>query len=159
MSTRYMTEAAAIAALYVVLCVVFRPISFSVFQCRIAEALVVLPYFTSAAIPGLSVGCLLANILCGADIFDIIFGTVATVIGALGTYAIRKHKYLAALPPIVSNSVIIPLVLAYAYGQGETVSLFVIAGSVFGGELTSCGVLGTLLLMLLDKYKEYIFRK
>lgn len=154
-----MTEAAAIAALYVVLCVVFRPISFSVFQCRIAEALCVLPYFTSAAVPGLSVGCLLANVLCGADIFDIIFGTVATAVGALGTYALRRKKYLAAVPAIVANTVILPLVLAYAYGNGEAMSVFAIAGSIFGGEVISCGILGTLLLLLLDRYREQIFHK
>ena len=83
--TAYITRAAAIAAIYVVLVVIFNYWSFGPIQFRIAEALTILPYFTSAAIPGLFIGCLIANITGGAVIWDIIFGSLATLIGAIGT--------------------------------------------------------------------------
>ena len=85
----FITQAAEIAALYVVLVIMFNYCSFGPIQFRIAEALTILPYFTPAAIPGLFVGCLLSNILGGAAIWDIIFGSIATLIGAIGTYALR----------------------------------------------------------------------
>ena len=91
----FITQAAVIAALYVVLVIMFNYCSFGPIQFRIAEALTILPYFTPAAIPGLFVGCLLSNILGGAAIWDIIFGSIATLIGAIGTYALRKNKWLA----------------------------------------------------------------
>lgn len=106
-----------IAALYVVLVIMFNYCSFGPIQFRIAEALTILPYFTPAAIPGLFVGCLLSNILGGAAIWDIIFGSIATLIGAIGTYALRKNKWLAPLPPIIANTLIVPFVLRYAYGS------------------------------------------
>lgn len=152
---RYLTTAGVIAAIYITLCLVLRPISFSVFQVRIAEALCILPYFTSAAVPGLGIGCLLANILCGADIFDIVFGTLATVIGAVLSRLIRKHKYLVALPPIAANTVILPFVFRLAYGK--TSPWWFLAGSIGVGEILSVGILGTFLLLLLEKYR--VFRR
>ena len=105
----FTTQAAMIAAIYVVLTVVFAPFSFGSVQVRIAEALTILPAFTPAAIPGLFVGCLIGNILGGAMLPDIIFGTLATLIGAVFTYILRnQNKFLAPLPPIVANTVIIP---------------------------------------------------
>ena len=85
---------AAIAAIYVVLTMVFLPISFGPIQFRISELLCVLPYFTPAAIPGLFIGCLLANFLGGAAALDVIFGSIATLIGAVGSYLRRKNRYL-----------------------------------------------------------------
>ena len=114
----FTTQAAMIAAIYVVLTVVFAPFSFGSVQVRIAEALTILPAFTPAAIPGLFVGCLIGNILGGAMLPDIIFGTLATLIGAVFTYILRnQNKFLAPLPPIVANTVIIPYVLRFAYGE------------------------------------------
>ena len=96
---QFMTQAAMIAAIYVVLCVVFQPISYGPIQTRIAEALTVLPFFTPAAIPGLFVGCLIANVLGGGIILDVIAGSVATLIAAFATYALRnKSKYLDEQP-------------------------------------------------------------
>ena len=110
----FTTQAAMIAAIYVVLTVVFAPFSFGSVQVRIAEALTILPAFTPAAIPGLFVGCLIGNILGGAMLPDIIFGTLATLIGAVFTYILRnQNKFLAPLPPIVANTVIIPYVLRF----------------------------------------------
>ena len=101
MSVKFITQAAVIAAIYVVLVVIFNYISFGPVQFRIAEALTILPYFTPAAIPGLFVGCIIANILGGAIVWDVVFGSIATLIGAIGTYLLRKHKWLAPVPPIV----------------------------------------------------------
>lgn len=151
----YLTAAGAIAAVYVILCIVLRPLSFSAVQVRAAEALCVLPYFTSAAVPGLAVGCFLANILGGADIPDIIFGTVATLLGAFGSLCLRKHKYLVSLPPIIANTVILPFIFRFTYG--EATPLWLLAGSIGLGEVLSAGVLGTLLLLLLEKYRNRIF--
>ena len=117
--TIYLTQGAMIAAIYVVLTVfagAFNLASGAV-QVRISEALTILPIFTPAAIPGLFIGCLIANILGGAVIWDIVFGSIATLIGAVGTYLLRKNKWLAPLPPIIANTIIVPWVLKYAYGS------------------------------------------
>ncbi len=154
--TQFITQAALIAAIYVVLVYIFKPISFSYIQVRIAEALTVLPYFTPAAIPGVTIGCLLANLLTGADILDIIFGTGATLIGAVGSYMVRKRKFLVPLPPILANSIIIPWVLRYAYALTLPIPFMMLTVGV--GEIISCGVLGMILLFVLNKYKDTIFK-
>lgn len=119
----FIVQAAAIAAIYVVLTVVFAPLSFGEVQVRFAEALTVLPFFTPAAIPGLFVGCIIGNFLGGAIPLDILCGSIATLIGALGSYALRKHKLLVPVPPIAANTVIVPFVLYYGYG-GESADSF-----------------------------------
>ena len=106
-----------IAAIYVVLTYVFAPFSFGEVQVRISEALTILPVFTPAAIPGLFIGCLIGNILGGAILPDIIFGSIATLIGAFFTWKLReKSPYLAPVPPIIANILIVPFVLRYGYG-------------------------------------------
>lgn len=137
----FITQAAVIAALYVVLVIMFNYCSFGPIQFRIAEALTILPYFTPAAIPGLFVGCLLSNILGGAAIWDIIFGSIATLIGAIGTYALRKNKWLAPLPPIIANTLIVPFVLRYAYGSEGVFAMFFV--TIGASEFIVCGVIGT----------------
>jgi len=118
----FMTQAAMIAAIYVVLTYVFAPFSFGEVQIRIAEALTILPVFTPAAIPGLFVGCIVGNILGGAILPDIIFGSIATLIGAFFTYQLRnKNRFLAPLPPIIANTVIVPFVLRYGYSTSDSV--------------------------------------
>lgn len=158
----FLTQAAMIAALYVVLTEVsniFGLASFMV-QIRFSEALTVLPFFTPAAIPGLFIGCIISNLLVSANIFDIIFGSLATLIGAVFTYVIGKaSKYkiaawLAPIPPIVSNTLIIPFVLKYAYGM-EPLWLSIL--TVCAGEIISCGILGIPLLFLTKKYARHIF--
>lgn len=148
------THAAIIAALYVVLTFIANAmgIASGAVQIRLSEALTILPFFTPAAIPGLFVGCLLSNILVGGVILDIIFGSLATLIGAVGTYALRKHKWLATVPPILSNTVIVPLVLIYAYSSTEALPYLMV--TVGAGEIISAGVLGMLLLTSLSKYKN-----
>lgn len=155
-SVPYLTQAAMIAAIYVVLTVLFAPISFGEVQIRIAEMLTVLPLFTPAAVPGLFVGCLIGNILGGAVLPDIICGSLATLIGAAGTYAMRKNfRTLAVLPPILANTLIVPFVLRYAYGVLLPIPLLMVTVGI--GEVISCGVLGTVLAMILKKYSSRIF--
>ena len=151
----FITQGAVIAAIYVVLVVVFNYWSFGPIQFRIAEVLTILPYFTSAAIPGLFIGCIIANVMGGAVIWDIVFGSIATLIGAIGTYMLRKNKWLAPLPPVIANTLIVPFVLKYAYGAEELVPLLMV--SIGASELVVCGVLGMLLLFALNKYRHIIF--
>lgn len=153
----YLVHAAVIAALYVVLTYVANLLGLASgsIQIRFSEALTVLPFFTPAAIPGLFVGCLLANILTGCALPDIVFGSAATLIGAVFTYLLRrKTKWLAPIPPIAANTLIIPFVLLYAYGIRPLWLSFVTVGA---GEIISCGILGMLLLKMLQKYSRYIF--
>lgn len=153
----FLVQAAMIAAIYVVLCIIFQPISYGEIQVRIAEALVVLPLFTPAAVPGLFVGCLIANLLNGAIVLDVLLGSLATLIGALGTRMLRgKKRWLAVLPPIIANMVLVPIVLKYGYGLPLPMWLQVL--SVGAGEIVSCGILGQLLASLLEKYKHIIFK-
>ena len=154
--TLFITQAALIAAIYVVLVYVFKPISFSYVQVRIAEALTILPYFTPAAIPGLTIGCLLANLLTGADLMDIIFGSLATLIGAIGSYLLRKQKFLVPIPPILANSIIVPWILRYAYAMVLPIPFMMLTVGI--GEIISCGLLGLLLLFVLNNYKNIIFK-
>ncbi len=154
---RFLTQAAMIAAIYVILTFVFAAISFGEVQVRIAEALSILPVFTPAAIPGLWIGCLLGNLLGGGILPDMIFGSIATGLGAAGTYALRgKSKFLAPLPPILANTIVVPLTLKFAYGVNLPLPLLML--SVGAGELISCGVLGLLLYPVLDKYRSILFK-
>ena len=139
----FICQAAVIAALYVVLTYVFSAFASGVIQVRVSEALTILPAFTPAAIPGLVIGCLLSNTLTGCVLLDIIFGSVATLIGALGSYALRRHTWLVPIPPIVSNMIIVPFVLRYAYGATDAFP-FMIA-TVGAGEIISCYLLGMIL--------------
>ena len=153
----FLTQAAMIAAVYVVLTYVFAPISFSEIQVRIAEALTILPVFTPAAIPGLFIGCLLGNIIGGALIPDVVFGSMATLIGAFFTWKLRNmHPFLAPIPPILSNTIIIPFVLKYAYLIDLPIPLMMLTVGI--GEVLSCGVLGLLLYYALRSRKAQIFR-
>ena len=151
----FICQAAVIAALYVVLTYVFSAFASGVIQVRVSEALTILPAFTPAAIPGLVIGCLLSNTLTGFVLLDIIFGSVATLIGALGSYALRRHTWLVPIPPIVSNMVIVPFVLRYAYGATDAFP-FMIA-TVGAGEIISCYLLGMLLYGALKKMNHSLF--
>lgn len=148
----FLTQSALIAAAYVVLCLLFRPLSFSVFQVRIAEALTILPLFTPAAVPGLTLGCLLGNFLGGAELFDTIFGALATLLGATGTYCLRKHVWPALFSPVLANTFILPFILSYVYGSEKSVWFIMV--SIFVGEALSCCVLGELLRRLLKPYGD-----
>lgn len=151
-TVRRLAEGGIIAALYVVFTYVSYTMNLSgqlAVQLRLSEALTVLPFFTVAAVPGLTIGCLLANLLTGSAIWDVIFGTLATLIGAIGTYLLRKYRYAASIPPILANTIIIPFVLKLAYQLPD--AGWLLALSVFLGELICCGVLGTILQTVLIK--------
>ena len=153
---RYLTTAVMIAAMYVVLCLILRPFSYGEVQVRVAEALTILPYFTSAAIPGLFIGCIIANLLGGSIIIDVVFGSLATLLAAIFTYLLRKqNRFLASLPPIVFNALIVPYVLKYGYGLPFTIGFMTLTVAI--GEIISCGILGQILLAALNKRKDSIF--
>ena len=162
MKIKHMTRSAAIAALYVILTYVSNSVGLSngAIQVRLSEALTILPYYTFDACMGLFLGCIIANTLTGCVLIDIIFGSIATLIGAIGTYLIskrhKKTKWIASLPPILSNSLIIPFIIRYAY-VGASGSLPVLILSVAIGEIISSGILGTLLLKALTGYKHILF--
>ena len=157
---RSLTTGAMIAALYVVLTYVSHMFGLAsgAIQVRLSEALTVLPYFTPAAIPGLFVGCILSNLLTGCAVWDIVFGSVATLIGAIAASLLKnRSKWLSPVPNIISNSVIIPFILIYVYGLKEAYYIHLI--SVFLGETVSGGILGMILFFVLEKHKNYIFKK
>ena len=162
----FMAQAAMIAAIYVVLTFIANAFGLANhnIQVRISEALTILPYFTPAAVPGLLIGCLISNILTGCILPDVIFGSFATLIGALGTYALRKWKWCAPVTPILANTLIVPLVLIYGYGfLIDGVSIAYCYGyyalTVGIGEIISCGIFGMILLFTLEKHADRIFSK
>ena len=152
-----LAQGGLIAALYVVLTIIFAPISFGEVQLRVAEALTILPLFTSAAVPGLFVGCIIANMLGGAVIWDIIFGSIATLLGAIGSYLLRNNRWLVPLPPILANSAIVPFVLRYAYGVDLPMPLLILY--IFIGEIGGCYILGELLATVLMPYRSTLFKE
>ncbi len=153
--TKFLTQGALIAALYVVLTYItnLAGMASGAVQVRISEAICILPAFTAAAVPGLFIGCLAANLLTGAALWDVVFGSVATLLGALGTRYFGKNKFLAPLFPIVSNTVIVPFVLKLAYGVEQ--GYIFLAVSIFIGEVISCGVLGAILYGAMEKTKLF----
>lgn len=156
-ASSWIAQGGMIAAIYVVLTLVFAPISFGAVQVRVAEALTILPLFTPAAVPGLFVGCLLANIIGGAVILDIVFGSIATLAGAIIGYFLRFNRWLVPIPTIVSNSIVIPLVLRYGYGVDLPIP--VLAGYIAIGEIAGCFVLGELFATALLRRGRRIFEK
>ena len=154
----FLTQAAIISAVYVVLGVAFAAFGQGAIQVRIAEALTILPLFTPAAIPGIFLGCLLSNVLSGAILLDVIFGSFASLLGAIGTYSLRKsHPILGTIPPILANVIIVPLILRYGYGDPLPIPFMMLTVGV--GEIISCGVLGLLLYTALKPMKVHIFGK
>ena len=153
-SLLFFTQGAMIAALYAALTLVASALGLSsgVIQLRLSEALIVLTVFTPAAIPGLTIGCLLSNLLTGAAAWDIVFGSFATLLGALGGYFLRRYPYAVPIPNIVSNTVIVPLVLRYAYGVPDALPF--LFTTVFIGEFLSTGVFGLFLYSVLKKHSR-----
>ena len=125
-------------------------------QFRIAEPFVS-AVFTPAAVPRLFAGCLLSNLLCGAMPLDVVFGSLATLIGAAGSWYLRKHKWCVCIPPILANTIIIPWVLRYAYGSEDMILLAMVTVGI--GEILAIGVLGNTLLIALERYKNLVFRQ
>lgn len=155
----WIAQSAIIAALYVVITVVLAPFGFGEIQLRVSEALTVLPVFTPAAVPGLFLGCLIGNILGGGILPDIIVGTIATLLGAIGTYSLRRYKYLAPIVPVITNALLVPFVLKYGYGVPLPIPVMMLTVGI--GEILSCMVLGIALMKLIEKTnlfgQEYLF--
>ena len=152
---RYITEASAIAALYTVVTIAIGPLGSAAIQCRIPEAFCVLAIFTPAAIPGMTIGCLVSNVATGCLWQDILFGTLATLIGAIGARLLRHIWWLAPLPTVAANTIMIPWVLAYAYQVPEGIGFLMLTVGI--GEVISAYVLGIALYFALRKNARYIF--
>lgn len=156
MSTLQIAQGGMIAALYIVLTFAFAPISFGPVQVRIAEILTILPMFTPSAIYGLFIGCLVGNIVGGAVIWDIIFGSLATLIGAGLGYLLRKNRWLVPIPSILSNAIIVPLILRYGYSIKDIPLHFMVI-YIAVGEFISCYVLGEILASALLRHGKALF--
>ncbi len=161
-----MVQAAMVAAVYVVLTYVSAMLGLASgsIQIRLSEMLCILPVFMVGAIPGLWIGCFLANLLTGCMLIDVVCGSIATLLGAVGTYLLRKHRRLCTWPPVIANMIIVPLVLRYGYGliieyRGMDWSLLVNAITVGIGEIISCVILGSILLKVLAKYRNVLFQQ
>ena len=143
--TKQLVTGGMIAAIYVVLTVLAAQFNLAsgAIQVRCSEALTILPVFTVAAVPGLAIGCVLANLLTGCAVWDVVFGSVATLIGAVGTRLLKNKPLLAWIPPVLSNMAIIPIILIKVYAVPDAWWFLVL--TVGAGEVLSCGVLGLLL--------------
>ena len=154
---QFLARGAVIAALYIVLTLIFSPISFGPGQIRVAEVLTILVLFTPSAIPGLFVGCLLGNLLAGAIITDVIFGSIATLIGAALGYLLRSNRWLVPIPAILANAVVLPFVLKYGYGFD--LPLILIGLYVGAGEFISCFVFGEIFASALLRRQNHLQQK
>ena len=154
----YVTQAGLIAALYTVLTLFIGAFGLAngAIQFRISEALCVLPFFTPAAIPGLTIGCLISNLMTGCLWQDVLFGTLATLLGAVGASLLRRVPWLIPLPTVLANTLIIPYVLAYAYHFEGGVVYFMLTVGI--GEVLSAYLCGMALLFAIKPYGYKIFR-
>ena len=155
--TKKITRASIIAALYVVLTLVSAAFGLSsgVIQLRLSEALCILPVLCAEAVPGLFIGCLLANFVTAAPIWDVIFGSLATLLGAIGARLLRRLPYLSPLPTILANAAIIPPVLIFAYGVPDAYHFLLLTISI--GEILSTAAIGLPLLLILKKRCKDLF--
>lgn len=158
----YLTQAALVGAMYFVLTWLSNVFGLAsgAIQLRLSEALCVLPYFMPSATPGLFVGCLLSNLSMGSVIWDTVFGSLATLIGAFVASKL-KNKWLVPIPTVVANTVIVPFVVLLCYTPGvKSVGVYAtITAGVFAGEVISAYVLGMVLLLALDKRKGIFTKK
>ena len=147
--TRALVRGAIIAAIYTALTLLFAPISYGEVQIRIAESLTLLPVLLPEAVPALAVGCLLANILGGCTILDIVFGTLATLLAAICARRLRHHIRAASVMPVLFNGVIVGAVVHFAYAPVIPLPLCMIF--VAAGEAVACCVLGPIVLKMLRR--------
>lgn len=149
------THGAMIAALYMALTYLANAFGLAsgAIQVRLSEALTVLPFFTPAAVPGLFIGCIISNLLTGCVALDTVFGSLATLLGALGTRCLAKKRLLAPVFPILANTAVIPFLLRYVYGIPGSLAYFFL--TVFVGEVISCGILGSILSGIVQRTKAF----
>lgn len=148
--TKSLVYGAVIAAIYAALTLLFSWISYGPVQFRISEVLTVLPIFMPCAVPGLTVGCVLANLIGGFGVYDIVFGSLATLLGALGTRILRKKPFLAMLSPVIANSIIVGSMLYFVVPNSG--ALLLNMATVGLGEVVICIGLGLPLVQLLKKH-------
>lgn len=147
-----LTQAAIIAALYAALTIVIMPASYGVMQFRVSEALTVLPAFTPAAIPGLFIGCMVANLVSPVGVVDVVIGSTATLIAAVASYKLRDHKLLVPLPPVIANAVMVGMELYYYYNVN-----FSLPACMFWvglGEAGACYLIGYPLMLALERHRK-----
>lgn len=149
-NTKLIAKQALIACIYTLLSLVTAPISFSIFQIRLSESLCVLPIFGFSNIWGITIGCALTNFLMFGNIIDVIFGTFATFIGAIGTHYFRKNYILAVACPILSNAIILPIVFKYAYGLDKAIWFFFI--QTFVSQIIAIGLIGKIVVKLAKSF-------
>lgn len=154
-NTKFLLQAAIIAAVYATLTIILMPFSYGVMQIRVSEALTILPYFTPAAIPGLFIGCVVSNMVGPYGILDMVLGSGATLIAAICSYYLRNRPLLVPLPPVIANGAIIGSMLHYAYAV--PMPLIACMLWVAAGELIACYMIGYPLLKILKKYSSAIF--
>lgn len=160
-STIYLVQGAMIAAIYAAVTYFIKPLSFGAQQFRISEALTILPILTPAAIPGLTIGCLIANLSSPFGIVDIICGTLATFLAAIctrltGKITFKKIPVLSPLFPVIFNGIIVGLEIAWFLPEGLTFAGFAVsAASVAFGEAVVCFLLGLPLYAALDKTRIF----
>ena len=157
--TLYTARGALVGALYVVLTLISAlfGLSSGVIQFRISEALCILPIFMPEAIPGLFIGCIISNLIAGGAFWDIVFGSIATLLGAVLARMLRKLPerliFISTLPTVFANALIIPFVLIYALGAKDSYAF--IALTVFIGEAVCATGLGTVIYFTLKKSKAF----
>lgn len=152
--TRFLVQAAVIAAVYTVITFVFAPIGYgeSMIELRVSEMLTVLPYYTAAAVPGLFLGVILSNLFSPMGTVDVVFGSLATLLAAYLTYKAPK-KWMAAIPPVVINGLVIGVMLHLVYNFPLWLSIL----SITAGQFVSCYILGGILMAVLEKIKQHLF--
>ena len=152
MKTKHLVQASVIAAAYAAITIALAPISYGIMQIRVSEALTVLPYFTPAAIPGLFVGCIIANLISPYGLPDLILGSLASLVASTISYRLRKTPLLVPLPPVVVNGIVIGAMLYFIYGL--PVPLLACMGWVALGQVVACYVIGYPLLCFLRKHER-----
>ena len=159
--TAYTVQGALIAALYSALTYAVAPLSFGATQFRISEALTVLPVFTPAAIPGLAIGCVIANIGSPFGPIDIVLGTLATLLAALMTRLTRNIRFkniplLSLIFPTLFNGIIIGAeIMMFTPEQAGIVGFFSCTSGVALGEVVVCYTLGLLLFLGLERTRVF----
>ena len=153
LTTRSLCVSAVIAALYAALTLLLAPISYGNLQCRVSEAMTLLPMVLPSSIPGLFVGCLLANLLGGSTVWDIVFGSLATLLAAIGTYALRKKPILAALCPVIANGVIVGAVLSFVWGLPLWLTMLEVAVGEVGAVIIGFALLAALKKVDLSRFQ------
>lgn len=161
--SEFIVKQAMIAAIYTVLSVCLSAISYGTVQVRVSEALTLLPVFALGNVWGVTIGCFLTNVIgffTGANILgalDAVFGTAATLVAALLTYAFRNVRFkglpiAAAIPPVIVNAVVIGMELCVLINGGfNPVVFWAQAVSVGVGQLLSCGVIGLIMVRVIER--------